>query len=719
MLSSQFRLNPILGINGDDYEASSKFVQRMIYSPLVFPLQDPYLQDDFEYHLQLSLIEELAYSIDNRNWITIDLNNRRALTSGSGYIYFRVKLRDGLHFYQGNTSRAYDTLKVQDVVYSYRISRITMDRKFLGYINDPTRQLGINTLMYSRIRSFKNVYCRDDNSGHIFFTMDSNKTGDAFLKLLVYVPILSSKQMNNDSLKMRGVSPSPEYISLHRADLDMARLFDSGEINNREYDFYDINKILLVLDNRGNVLRTTPLGEQFFRSPVGYGQFVLRGRPTPSGRDPDLWTEVHLARNPHWSHFGSTIKIIGGERFDHNLYRNRTNGLIIKYSRGLDRGLSGESEILYNEPLSSSMFKTGELSIISLDRNKLRMQISHNLYGIFFGPDLQNTQGYMYEEVRLFLSYFADRVRLENILKYVIGNPDPDVFESEIMVEGFPDENGNLVPSLIGDLQIQSLYFPFFTALQDNNLTSLSNIGGFYDTLRNNDVLFQQYRDQLREQSISTYYRRLPLNPPSIRTDFYNRYVGGLAFDGNILANMDTSFNNARRYMTRDGQIRIEMVYKSDDSIGHRIANRYKDLLEYYFRSNGIRAVINVHNIDSYSGWRSRAISNSRSDKISLLVRGWNYKFDLLDDIHPTNQFIFREDFDAVRERYFDMIKDNDHDTENVVQRIAQEFVNRSIMIPLVGIQNYVVFNRTPKFEYFNKYRDKFEIILLPFYWDL
>jgi hypothetical protein len=697
-----FRLNPILGINGDDNEASSKFVQRMIFSPLVFPLEDPYLQDDYSYALDLSLIDQLEYSRDKENWTAYNLKNTRSLT-GSGYVYFRARLRENLNFPK-NAGIKKRELTVEDVVYSYRISRITMDRAYQKYLKEKNKTLGLNTLMYSKLKSFRNVYCTLNDDRYVYFIVDSNKNGDEFLKLLVYVPILSSIQINTENIKSD--KNSYEYISIHK-ELDMTELLASGKISNDDYNMYDINKLLL--DEKGRVNR---LGKKFFERPIGYGQFTIDGRIISygggGGNDYDLWERITLVKNQEWCNFpDSEEKTIGRKKIKHDVFRNKDDKLIIKQDDDVSliggiMALGNEGGALYNVPLTVTMLGDMELIQASNQYAKRKMQISHSLYGIYFGPAVYNASTPLYREVRNFFACFADRVRIENILKYIRGDTQFETFDNTIKAN----------VALVSDLSFQKLYYPFYIGGKQDKSGNRSDIGKYYDKLEELDELYQRYNVILNEKTLFEYYNDIDDDDLMERQDFYNDYVAGIDFPKPIQGKIDAVFQNARTYiLNNNGEVRIDIFYFDD--IGETIALHYKRTLEDYFRKERIINSIDPIKIEKYNEWRDNAIRNAGEGKMSLLIKGWNYRFDLLDELR--SQFIDKLAFDAIENRYKEMIEVEGLNAEAVFYRIAEEFVNNNVMIPLIGVQNYVVYKKG-NITSFDENQD-IEILLLPYYW--
>jgi len=286
-LRDPFHLNPITGINGDEYEASSKFVQRMIFSPLVFPIEDPYLKDNYRITMDLSIIDnKIQYQESGKNsFADFIIDNSNSKYGGQAKI-FKVKLRENLKFTKSK-NRQFD-LTAYDVVYSYRLARITTDRVYKVSGGD----MKINTLLYAKMKSIENIYY-DSASNYIIFETDREMSCQAFVNLLVYVPILSIQQI----LKVNPKQDSPISKSLANS-LKFSLL--PGGLNNIQYNDYDLN-YLIRPGNRSLV-------NDFYKSPIGYGQFSVVLTLPYGGGDiiDDLFTTIKLERNPEWCLFPGT-----------------------------------------------------------------------------------------------------------------------------------------------------------------------------------------------------------------------------------------------------------------------------------------------------------------------------------------------------------------------------------------------------------------------------
>ncbi|MDR2447081.1 MAG: hypothetical protein LBD58_07320 [Treponema sp.] len=705
-LDKPFRLNPILGINGDENEASSKFVQRLIFSPLVFPVEDPYLQDTYRIAVDLSIIDGLEMGIvtgTGTQWSRYNMKGDSGSSASSSSALFRVHIRPNLYFRYFDskknavTTDPFLTLTMEDVVYSYRLARITADRKYYNYVNSKTRgELGLNTLLYSKLRSFIDIYCDSNTPDYVYFEMESNYTCRQFLNALVYVPILSSKQIQSEDMKSS--RQSGDYKAIH-SRLHLRELLRDSKFNNREYDFYDFSKI-----------EQTAIGDRFFAQPMGYGQYVVKSRPVRlGGRDTGLYQRCFFQKNTEWCNFsGETSKRVGNVTFNHNEYRIADDEIKVEVSHDIDVQSyindSNENKILYNIPLSASMFEGDPVSI-----RKRKMQISHNLYGIYFGPDIQNQKDAdaLPYDTRVFFAAFADRVRMENLNKYMTRDADFTTFDSRIRSDG---------GGFLSDLQIQRLYYPFFIGGSNDPNNDATDIGRYYKGLVGKDVFYQEYSLETGGDDIARYYNSL--DNIRRRSLFYENYVGGARYPSAIMEDIASQYQAIKHKIVFNDSITIDVFYKKLDFIGETIAIHFRDCLREFFNSKGITNNINEKELITYGEWHQRAVSNAREKTLSFLVKGWNYKFDLLNEL--SDQFIDTQSRSFIEEQYRQLVSGSSKlGSETIVQRIAEQFVNRTVMAPLIGVQNYAVYKTsagTSVADAFNSNQD-IEILLLPFYW--
>jgi hypothetical protein len=704
-LLSNFRLNPILGINGDEYEANSKFVQRMLFSPLVFPVEDPYLKDNFEVALDLSLIDELW--LESGNFRTrLDLST---LSSDSrGGEKFRVHLRNNLYFREDGTRSNNRNMLItsEDVVYSYRLAHITADR-----IYDKRRfssgSLGLNTLLYSKLKGFNKIYIDKSDPEYIYFEIDKKSTGIEFLKTLAYVPILSCRQLISDSLK--DTPSSPQYINLHNT-LDFKELQQMRTFGNPEYDMYDFEKI--QEDERGNLTRK---GRDFYSHPRGYGQYYVRKDSAKNLPNEDKYRfyECRFVKNENWCNFGSNIKKAGGEFFRQNDYNTSTDTILITSTNETNIPTKIKniepSEILYNVYLSANMLdaKSDDDTILSKEAGKRMMQISHYLYGIFFGPDLTNNEVPVDLGIREFFAAFTDRSRIENIVKYLSTNMDDITFRSMMVERG---------PSLFRDLRVQRLYYPFYLGVTGQNTGESSDISRYYAELEDKDWFYREYRDELYNETLENHYLGLDEDE---RYNFYSKFIGGTELWGMVEDDIKSKYNRIQSRLVSNREIKLIIYYH--DTVGQVIADHYKALLSEFFRKENITPNIESMLLNDLKDWKNTAKSNARNRYHTLLVKGWNYKFDMLDELN--GQFVDWSSLNEIRQRYIQLVDGSMQKAEEVIQRVAKVYVDNVIMIPLVGIQNYAVYRKGAGNRANNDiaaametYKNV-ELLLLPWYW--
>jgi hypothetical protein len=713
-LLSQFRLNPILGINGDTYEANSKFVQRMLFSPLVFPIEDPYLKDNFEVALDLSLIDEL-WMESGYSWIRLDLATLSS-NSGGGE-KFRVHLRNNLYFREGGSRANNRNLLItsEDVVYSYRLAHITADRIYNRHLSSGSyASLGLNTLLYSKLKGFNNIYIDKNNPEYICFEVDKKSTGMQFLKTLAYVPILSCRQLVSDSVK--DTPSNSQYIDLHDT-LDFKYLQQMRTFGNSKYDMYDFVKI--QEDERGNRTRQ---GREFYDHPRGYGQYYLRkGSAKEDTRsDKYLFYECRFMKNENWCNFGSNIKKAGGEIFKQDDYNTSADEILMTSTNGTDipRGIksitssSPSSQMLYNVYLSANMLdaKSEDDARLSAQAGKRMMQISHSLYGIFFGPDLRNNEVPVDLSIRDFFAAFADRSRIENIVKYLSTNMDDITFRS-MMVE--------TRPSLFRDLQVQRLYYPFYLGVTGQSTSESSDISRYYAELEDKDWFYREYRDELYNDTLEDHYLGLDEKE---RENFYFKFIGGTVYKELPLMvqnDIESKYGRVRNRLVSNGQINLTIYYY--DKVGQVIADHYKALLsDFFINEEHLTANIESEELNDLKEWKNTAKSKARAGYYTLLVKGWNYKFDILDELD--GQFVDRSSLTEIRNRYIQLVDGSGQNAEEVIHRVARLYVGNTIMIPLVGIQNYVVYRKNEGAAgnavaaAMETYKNV-ELLLLPWYW--
>lgn len=605
-LLSEFRLNPILGINGDEYEANSKFVQRMLFSPLVLPVEDPYLKDNFEVALDLSLIDELWLE-SGYSWVQLDLPT---LSSDSrGGEKFRVHLRGNLYFREDGTRSNNRNMLItsEDVVYSYRLAHITADR-----IYDKRRfssvTLGLNTLLYSKLKGINNIYIDKNNSEYIYFEVDTaSTTGMEFLKILAYVPILSCRQLISDALK--DTPSNPQYINLHNT-LDFKRLQQTRTFGNPEYDMYDFVKI--QEDEKG---RRTRKGQDFYSHPRGYGQYYVRkdSAKEDTSRDKYLFYECRFLKNENWCNFGSNIKKAGGETFRQDDYNTSTDEIRITSTN--EKNIPGKiknitsSQILYNVYLSADMLdaKSEDAARLSEEAGKRMMQISHYLYGIFFGPDLRNHEDPVDLSIREFFAAFADRSRIENIVKYLSVNMDDITFRS-MMVE--------TKPSLFRDLRVQRLYYPFYLGVAGQITSESSDISKYYAELEGKDLFYREYRDELGNDTLEDHYLGLDEDE---REDFYFNFIGGTTLPRMVENDIKSKYDTVRDRLVSNGGINLIIYYH--DNVGKVIADHYKALLSEFCIKEKLTPNIKSEEL-TLEKWKNTAKSDARKGVYTLLVKG-------------------------------------------------------------------------------------------------
>jgi hypothetical protein len=342
---------------------------------------------------------------------------------------------------------------------------------------------------------------------------------------------------------------------------------------------------------------------------------------------------------------------------------------------------------------------------LSEETGKRMMQISHYLYGIFFGPDLRNNEVPIDLSIREFFAAFADRSRIENIVKYLSTNMDDITFRS-MMVE--------TRHSLFRDLQVQRLYYPFYLGVTGQSTSESSDISRYYAELEKEDSFYREYRDELYNDTLEDHYLGLDEDE---REDFYFNFIGGTTLPRIVENDIKSKYDRIRGRLVSNGQIKLIIYYR--DNVGKVIADHYKALLSKFFTDENIKANIEAELLNDIKEWKNTAKSKARNGYYTLLVKGWNYKFDMLDELD--GQFVDRSSLIAIRDRYVQLVDGSGQKAEEVIQRVAKLYVDNVIMIPLVGIQNYAVYLKytgtTNNVAAAMETYKKVELLLLPWYW--
>jgi len=174
-----FSLDPILGIVGKDTDPDSRFVQRMIFSPLVMPRTDPLVDDKFnvDYSSSMIILNRSQYLNETTGaWNNISFSDLTdAFKTASK---FRVQLRDGLKFSDGTAVTA------RDIVFSYRLAKVTLMEK------DATRNY-TNAILQSKLSDLYDVILLTGQDSKAEFQLSQKKTIQDFVNFLVFTPMLS------------------------------------------------------------------------------------------------------------------------------------------------------------------------------------------------------------------------------------------------------------------------------------------------------------------------------------------------------------------------------------------------------------------------------------------------------------------------------------------------------------------------------------------------
>jgi hypothetical protein len=269
-------------------------------------------------------------------------------------------------------------------------------------------------------------------------------------------------------------------------------------------------------------------------------------------------------------------------------------------------------------------------------------------------------------------------------------------------------------PSLFRDLRVQRLYYPFYLGVTGQSTSESSDISRYYAELENQDLFYREYRDELYNNTLEDHYLGLDENA---QNNFYENFVGGTTLWPMVKDNIDSRYNRISNRLVSNGEIKLNIYYY--DKVGEVIADHYKALLAKFFIDKGITPKIESKPLTDLKEWKKTAKTDARNGYYSLLVKGWNYKFDILDELD--GQFVDGGSLREIRQRYIQLVDGSVQKAEEVIQRVAKLYVDNVIMIPLVGIQNYAVYlkdeGNTNKVAAAMETHKNVELLLLPWYW--
>ena len=183
-------------------------------------------------------------------------------------------------------------------------------------------------------------------------------------------------------------------------------------------------------------------------------------------------------------------------------------------------------------------------------------------------------------------------------------------------------------------------------------------------------------------------------------------------------------YRGARSQLINNGTTRIELVHVQHDKIAATIASLLENTLRDFFMdvseqerwtTQFVRSNITIHSIASDSRWRSHAEERAGRGVITLYIKGWNYKFDIQNLLEDT--WVESGTKDDIKGLYNTLVSGSSRDATDKYADVASLFIERNVIIPIIGIQNYAVYvkGQFPSFKS-EEFKD-IEILMLPYYW--
>jgi hypothetical protein len=674
-VGKEFRLNPILGINGSASDPDSRFVQRMIFSTLVIPATDPVIDIDFVYDTSVSMIREVHYADRRGQFVKVyDMDNPDPDLSSSR---FQVVLRNNMYFMIGNGSNISrdDKVTAEDVVFSYRLAQTS-----LKILNDKKEADNYtNAILSAQLADLETVNYIEDFKVEFSFK-NSRKIRD-FINFLVYTPIVSVKQLtgNDDKTPQR-----TEYS------------FRQGAPETSAYDMRRLNPVRL---------------KKFESQPASYGQYAVERTTNPTINEmPYTYKEVTIRKNQDWQPVNLRFSMVlnGGGLPAHNNYQNGNDRILIKTESADIKDIFRKQLLLVNHPLTVDSYLRNQtkfderIGIGIEDNNYLRAQrmfISYRLFGLIYSP-----QSPMFNET--------------DIRKFI-----KDSIDRNMIVRSMKDDSSTLTANtkakdlLLSKIVAFPLYYPFYAGKEDpaydieNKPENLDQLQSYYrqtdlsyTTNPNLNDQFNQYQMQStdRQNDLLKYFRG----------EYWPEYLKELEEKFTRLQN---EIQIEEKMKASDGNIRIRILYDNEDAISVKIYNMLTNNLRNLFRHLNSNGTCRAQLILAPVRLQGRTFETVPPEEYDLIIYGWNYRFDFLGELRPF--FKYNPAVPRLTRAYDIFLRTISRvSVSNQMFNIAKEITDNELITTLIGIQNYLLFDseRVPmsSLDKLGPY-----IIMYPYYW--
>jgi hypothetical protein len=669
-VNSDFSLDPIIGITGSESDANSRFIHRMIFSPLVMPMTDPIIDTDFTYDTSLSLVTAVSYKyVDSRGRDHFQKINN--LAEPDPYREFsttyRVQIRNDLYFNNIGTKQTGSEITAEDVIFSYRAAQTTLSIKEKRDNDKEEHDNYTNAILRAQFAELYRVTYIDAQT--IEFTFTIEKHAKDFMKFLTFTPILSVEQL-------RGSKEQEQKVYAFKDGID------TEKYNMRHY----------------TTIRNFEL------QPASYGQFVVAERITPSNRgDIPLFTSgVKLIKNKNWTPIDITqsnvLDNVGLGKGNHKNYQNGSDKILVMNTGNKNaslKSIENSTDLLINFPLTVFEYSDGK-TYIDQHYTKIavwEMYLSHKLYGMFYSPANKLFDN---PKIRLFFKNCLNRAAIIERFK-----TDPVVLTEQTL--GYKALIQNKI-------EIIPLYYPFYAGNEREKANTIpSRLDDYSKELKNSDISYITYPEF--PEGIKDFNRKSSDEQKNIRD-----YLGGELWEEMRIKLIDEY--NAIKSEIPSGRIRIRILYDENDKKALRIADMYLyNLTKLNKFLDGPKFFVELVDLGKLRDAQIKKVTDVPKSRFDVVIYGWDYRFDFLSEFMNAGFFDNYAAAGDLAYEYNQMLSEiGETSVSDKMFDFASRIVDTQIVSTLFGIQNYVIYNKE-KIPFKSMEKLGKQIMMYPYYW--
>jgi ABC-type transport system substrate-binding protein len=683
-----FSLNPILGIVGKDTDPDSRFVQRMIFSPLAMPRTDPLVDSNFviDYSSSMFILSRCQYLDDaTRSWKNIQ--GRHLTDTDTKATRFRVQLREDLKFSNGTDITA------ADIVFSYRLAKVTLMEK------DNTRNY-TNAILQSKLSDLYDV--SKVNNTMAEFELTQVKTIPDFINFLAFAPILSYKQFK---FQESGLAKP------------------LGDSNDDSNDIYNMKKAWFKDIQNDFEKEPAAYGQYKVKLPIKVSDFVSDNNPTIFLR------EATLVKNAYWRPNGEEdiftdnrgSQDIKGWRYAEFSGSPERDTIIIQKDQSVNddqkrlEPLQSSTAVVMNFPVTLPTVDAYQGTFNDRDIKMEKMYISYKFYGLVYS---QNKHGFLDNKVKHFFKNCLNRSALVQSFK-----------TTQRMLESGRPQN---YMEYDDKISVGTHYYPFFEGDFVPNAeydSSVKKMDKLYSILYKDDKSMK-YKDEM-EEVIKIFLDKIDKGAAldedeKERRKYWVDVLRGLQFFDGMKEELAEDFEKRKigsyftsNYFTvSNGVLILRIIYDVNDSRARDIAGFYRDnlicIFQYLLDERLLPAEIKDFDIRAEKrDYRNLKLESDNSYDIA--VYGWNHRFDFLGEFGNFDRSVGAG---ALRVLYDEMLGSlgNNNALLDGMAKLAEQIDETQIVTTILSLQNCVLYNSS-KTEFRNYAMLEDYAMMYPYYW--